>query len=115
MYIVALGIPAETDELLKHPNITIRYVHVKGHQADTLEKKYKVRGPLQRIAHYNEVCNTIAGETRMQNEQPLQTTMFPSSQIALFNGRTFVTASAHTSITNHITGAIRSGSKQNVR
>ena len=98
---------AETAELLKHPNITIQYVHAKGHQADTLEKKHKVRGPLQRNAHYNEVCDSIAGETRTQNEQSLQTTMFPSLGIALFlNGKTFVTASVHTSITNHITGAI---------
>ena len=39
----------------------------RDHQADdTLEKKYKVRGPLQCNAHYNEVCDTIvAGETRM--------------------------------------------------
>ena len=95
---------AETDNLLKNPLLTIRYEHVKGHQADTLEKKYKVRGPLPRVAHYNEVCDTIAGETRMKYEQPYHLHMFPSSKIALHNGQTFITASAYTSIIDNITG-----------
>ena len=77
---------AETDNLLTNPLITIQYEHVKGHQADALEKKYKVRGPLPRITHYNEVCGSIAGETRTKYEQPYHLHMFPSSTIALHNG-----------------------------
>lgn len=95
---------AETDALLRNPLIMLRYEHVKGHQADTLEKQHKVRGPLPRMAQYNEVCDTIAGETRMRHRQLLQTQMFSASRIALFTGRTFVTALAHGRMTEHVTG-----------
>ena len=96
---------AETDNLLKNPLLNIRYKHVKGHQADAQEKKYKVRGPLPQVAHYNEVCDTMVGETRMKYGQPYHLHMFPSSKIALHNGQTFITASAaYMSIIDNITG-----------
>ena len=86
---------AETDKLLREPNIIITYQHVKGHQADTLQEQYGMRGPLQREAHYNEVCDTIAGNTRISHDQPFHTSMFPASKIGVFTGETYVTANVY--------------------
>ena len=95
---------AETDKLLREPNIIITYQHVKGHQADTLQEQCGTRGPLQREAHYNEVCDTIAGNTRMSHDQPFHTSMFPASKIGVFTGETYVTAKVYDRIRDHLTG-----------
>ena len=96
---------AETDKLLSDPNIIIRYQHVMGHQADTLQEQCGMRGPLQREAHYNEVCDTIAGNTRMSHAQPFHTSMFPASKIEVFTGETYVTANVYDRIRDHLTGS----------
>ena len=94
---------SQTTQLLRILPIIITYCHVKGHQADTLYKQCGTTGPLDQAAHYNEFCDKLAEKTREQNGPLLQKHMHPASMAGLFTGKTFVTASAHKKITNHLT------------
>ena len=90
---------AATMQVTENTPIKVTTEHVYGHQADKLEASCGVRGPLPRIAHYNEQCDEWAGEQRQCDPSKPITFAFPQAEAALLLDNEVITTNVKNAIT----------------